>query len=223
MKRLADGYPLQYLLGEWEFYGIPLKVGEGVLIPQPDTETLVDVALELAATIETPVIADYCSGSGAIALALARHLPRARIYAVELSEEALVYLRENVQASPERDRIEVVQGDVCAPLDLPPLDLIVANPPYLTPAELENAPAQVRCEPAMALLGGEDGLEFYRAIAENAANALRPGGKLVLEVGYRQAESVRTILRKNGWRDPASRRDLCGVERCIYAANPRRR
>jgi len=223
VKRLADGYPLQYLLGEWEFYGVPLKVGEGVLIPQPDTETLVDVALELAATLEAPEIADYCAGSGAIALALARHLPQARLHAVELSEEALAYLHKNVENSAARGRIEVVQGDVCGPLDLPALDLIVSNPPYLTPAELENAPPQVRCEPPMALLGGEDGLDFYRAIARQASDALRPGGWLVLEAGYRQARSIEKILGQNGYEGIASRRDLCGVERCIYAKNPKRR
>jgi len=223
VRRLAEGYPLQYLLGEWEFYGIPLKVGEGVLIPQPDTETLVDTALELAAPIKTPVIADYCAGSGAIALALAAHLPRASLYAVELSPDALGYLRQNVQESPNGGRIAVVEGDVCAPLALPPLDLIVSNPPYLTPEELEGAPPQVRCEPPMALLGGEQGLDFYRAIAANAAEALRAGGWLVFECGWRQAGDVLDILKGSGYTDLSTRRDLCGVQRCVYAKNPKRR
>ncbi len=217
--RLAGGYPLQYLLGEWEFYGIPLKVGEGVLIPQPDTETLVDAALELAAGLPAPRIADYCAGSGAIALALAAHLPRARLWAVEKSPEALTYLRRNVSDSPEAGRMTVTEGDVLKPLDLPPMDLIVSNPPYLTPEELEQAPSQVRHEPAMALLGGEDGADFHRAIAKNAREALVPGGWLVLECGWKQAETVEEILRRGGYGDVEARRDAGGVLRCVIGKN----
>ncbi len=223
VRRLAEGYPLQYLLGEWEFYGIPLKVGEGVLIPQPDTETLVDVALELAATLDAPRIADYCAGSGAIALALAAHLPTATLCAVELSEEALGYLRQNVAESPNSSRIEVIEGDVTGPLHLPPLDLIVSNPPYLTPEELESAPPQVRHEPPMALLGGEDGLDFYREIAKNALTALKEGGWLIFESGWKQADAIAAILRGAGFTDVSMRRDLCGVQRCVYAKKPKRR
>ncbi|MEG2203837.1 MAG: HemK/PrmC family methyltransferase, partial [Oscillospiraceae bacterium] len=125
VKRLAEGYPLQYLLGEWEFYSIPLKVGEGVLIPRPDTETLVDAALALAARMETPepVIADFCAGSGAIALALARHLPGARLLALELSPVALDYLRQNVIANRMGGRIDILEADVLEPPELPPLDM----------------------------------------------------------------------------------------------------
>jgi release factor glutamine methyltransferase len=222
VRRLSEGYPLQYLLGEWEFYGIPLKVGPGVLIPQPDTETVADVALELLAPIENAVAADYCAGSGAIALALTKHRPTLRVYAVEYSPEALEYLRQNVAENGFSDRISIVEGDVCGELPLPALDMIVSNPPYLTAEEMKHVPPQVKWEPEMALLGGEDGLDFYRAIAKNAAHQLREGGCLVFEVGYRQANDVRAILQENGYEGISSRRDLCGVERCVYARNPKR-
>ena len=216
VRRLAAGYPLQYLLGEWEFYGIPLKVGEGVLIPQPDTETLVDVALELAATMDTPKIADYGSGSGAISLALVKHLPTATLYAVENSPKALEYLNTNVAASEAHDRIVITEGDITAPLDLPPLDMIVSNPPYLTTEELEQVPTAVSYEPREALLGGEDGLDYYRSIAKNAQSALKCGGWLVFEAGYRQAQDICAILAENGYEQISARRDLCGAQRCVY-------
>lgn len=220
VHRLSEGYPLQYLLGEWEFYGIPLKVGPGVLIPQPDTETVVDLALELLAPVPNAVAADYCAGSGAIALALAKHLPEARVYAVELFDDALEYLRQNVAENGLADRIAVVQGDVREGLPLPALDLIASNPPYLTEEEMTRLPPQVACEPETALRGGEDGLDYYRIIAQNVVPQLRPGGWLVLEVGYRQAADVREILDQNGYEAISTRRDLCGVERCVCARRP---
>lgn len=216
VKRLSEGYPLQYLLGEWEFYSIPLSVGEGVLIPRPDTEVLVDTALALASGLKRPVIADFCAGSGAIALAVAANLPDAEVYAVELSPEALRYCRENVSRNGAGERVSIIQADVLGPLCLPALDLILCNPPYLTHQEMKELQKQVRYEPAAALDGGEDGLTFYRGVAAQAARLLTPGGALVFEAGWRQADEVAAILAQNGFTGIEKRKDLGGVERCVF-------
>ena len=223
VRRLADGYPLQYLLGEWEFYSIPLAVGEGVLIPRPDTETLVDATLELLGGMEHPVIADYCAGSGAISLALAHFLPQAQVYAVELSSEALSYLYTNVGAAPGGERVTIIEADVLNPAslsDLPLLDLLISNPPYLTEQELEEIPPQVRHEPRIALDGGPDGLRFYRAIAADAPSRLKENGLLIFEAGYTQAGQICDILRQNGFHEITVRKDLAGIDRCVIARRP---
>lgn len=223
VRRLAAGYPLQYLLGEWEFYSIPLKIGEGVLIPRPDTETLVDAALELLGQTGHPIIADYCAGSGAISLALARFLPGAEVYAVELSAAALPYLYANVDANAGGDRVHIVEADVldgASLTALPPLDLLISNPPYLTVQELTELPEQVRCEPQMALDGGPDGLRFYRSIAADAPARLKPDGLLIFEAGYTQAQQICEILRAGGYREISLRKDLAGIDRCVIARRP---
>ena len=223
VRRLAEGYPLQYLLGEWEFYSIPLKIGEGVLIPRPDTETLVDAALELLSGIEHPIIADYCAGSGAISLALARFLPDAEVYAVELSAQALPYLYANVDAAAGGERVRIIEADVLDDSSLsalPPLDLLISNPPYLTEQELTEIPEQVRCEPRMALDGGPDGLRFYRAISADAPAHLKRNGLLIFEAGYTQAQQICEILRAAGYREISLRKDLAGIDRCVIARRP---
>ena len=217
IRRLADGYPLQYLLGEWEFYSVSLKVGEGVLIPRPDTETLIDTALMLAKGIEAPVIADLGAGSGAISLALAANIPDAFVWAVEISEQALPFLYQNISQSGFSNQITVVQADMLKPLDLPALDLIVSNPPYLTKAEMDEIPKQVSFEPAMALDGGEDGLDFYRVIIEAAPGLLKPEGKLILEAGWRQSADIIALLERSGYTGIGVQKDLAGIDRSIYA------
>ena len=150
-KKLQEGVPLQYLLGEWEFYSLPMNVGPGVLIPRPDTETLVDTALIKLSGRKTPIIADLCAGCGAIAIALAVNLPDAVCTAVELSENALGYLRQNVAVHQLEERVKILQADICRPLELPMLDLLISNPPYLSKEEMMNIPPQVCWEPPMAL------------------------------------------------------------------------
>ncbi len=224
VRRLSEGYPLQYLLGEWEFYSIPLKIGEGVLIPRPDTETLVDAALELLNGAGAALrIADYCAGSGAISLALARNLPNAEVYAIELSTEALPYLYANVDSTVGGDRVRVIEADVLDAMALsalPSLDLLISNPPYLTEQELTELPEQVRCEPQVALDGGPDGLRFYRAIAADAPSRLKENGLLILEAGYTQAQQICDILRAGGYRGITLRKDLAGIDRCVIARRP---
>ena len=219
LERLRAGEPLQYLLGEWEFYGLTLSVGPGVLIPRADTETVVEACLERLASTADPVIWDLCSGSGAIALALASCRKDARILAAELSDEALVYLRRNIAALAP-DRVEAVQTDVLTRLPDGFCDLIVSNPPYITLADMQTLSPQVRHEPELALCGGEDGLRFYRQLTRSCYDHLRPGGWLIFEIGYDQGESVPDLLRQRGFTEVFCRTDLAGVPRCAGGRRP---
>ncbi|MBR2284738.1 MAG: peptide chain release factor N(5)-glutamine methyltransferase [Ruminococcus sp.] len=204
-ERRCSGYPLQYLLGQWEFYGYTFRVGEGVLIPRPETETLVERVLEICRSegLSAPEIADLCSGSGCIAVVLKKQLPAARVRAVELSEAAAVYLRENIRLIgadiPEMDVIMGNAADESTARRFSGLDIIVSNPPYLTAEEMSQLQKEVRSEPEMALYGGSDGLDFYRVLTRIWRSSLRPGGWLCYEVGDRQAESVRELLALNGF------------------------
>ena len=195
VARRQKGEPLQYLLGEWEFWGLPFKVGEGVLIPQPDTEILVEQALEAVKDIAAPKILDLCAGSGCVGVALAHELTNASVTAVELYDDAFGYLERNIRLNSVG--VTAVKADV---LSEPPeslrteWDLIVSNPPYISPDEREQLSAEVLFEPEQALFAEENGLKFYRAIAEYWLPLLKEGGILALEIGYRQAEAVRGIL-----------------------------
>ena len=219
LHRLESGEPLQYLLGEWEFYGLPLAVGPGVLIPRADTETIVETCLLALAPVPDPAIWDLCSGSGAIALALASRRPDARILAAELSEEALPYLRQNIAALAP-DQVTAVQTDVLTQLPDGLCDLIVSNPPYITGADMQTLSPQVRREPELALYGGEDGLRFYRQLTHSCYDHLRPGGWLIFEIGYDQGESVPALLRQRGFDQVFCRNDLAGVPRCAAGRRP---
>ena len=218
--RLAAGEPLQYILGSWDFYGLRFAVGPGVLIPRADTETVVEAALARLSGVERPVIWDLCSGSGAIALALWHSRPDAVVTAVELSEEALPYLRKNA-AALSGGVVRVVAADVLAPLPaMRDCDLIVSNPPYITDADMAALPPEVRREPEMALRGGADGLRFYRALTKSAFSALRPGGWLLFEIGYDQGESVPALLTAAGYQEVFLQPDLAGVPRCAGGRRP---
>lgn len=206
--------PLQYLLGEWEFYGMRLFVGKGVLIPRPDTEALVDTVLSHARSLEHPEIADLCSGSGCIALALQEHLPQAKVHAVEKSEAALSYLRKN--AEYHKSPVIIHPMDVLEAADFPKLDIIVSNPPYLTAEEMRELQAEVRREPEMALYGiTEDGLYFYREITRIWKYFLKAGGMLAYEVGDAQAEDVAGILAAHGFTEIQRIPDLAGNLRVV--------
>ena len=217
--RYLAAQPLQYLLGEWEFYGLPFQVGPGVLIPRADTETLVETGLSLLEGISSPVIADLCAGSGCICCALTHQFSGAHAYAFELSDDALGYLRENVRRHCLL--VEVVACDVLSPpAELPLFDLIVSNPPYLSAQEIDSLQPQVTYEPQMALLGGADGYDFYRALPLLWKEKLKPGGWLAFEVGYTQAETVANLLRDAGYAEIFTRQDLGGVTRVVAARRP---
>ena len=214
VERRRGGEPLQYILGEWEFYSLPFTVGPGVLIPRADTETLVDAALVCLAGHAAPVVADLCSGSGCVAEAIAHCRPDAAVHAFELSEEALPYLHGNLVRN-HIDNVTVSHRDVLAapPAGLRP-DLIVSNPPYIPAAELPNLQLEVRHEPEMALDGGEDGLLFYRAITARWLPLLSPGGAAAVEVGIGQADDVHALFTTAGL-DCTVREDMNGLPRVV--------
>ena len=217
IDRRASGEPLQYILGEWEFYGLRFNLGPGVLIPRPETEMLVEAALEYIRDIPggpqaTPTVLDLCAGSGCVGLSVAHHCPNARVYCIELSDEALPYLRENAKSYPNA---EVIQADVLhCPLSIVNCQLILSNPPYVKTNELGSLQEEVRREPRMALDGGADGLRFYRALAEKWLPRLAPGGMLACECGEGQAQSVAAMFAPC---EMEIKKDFNGIERVVIA------
>lgn len=191
VARRAAREPLAYILGYREFFGLDFEVGPDVLIPRPETELLVEQALRLARVRPSPVwIADVGAGSGAIAVALAVHLPEATIFALDRSPAALAVTARNAGRHGVSERVHPRLGDLLEPLS-ETLDLIVANLPYVTTAEWENLPPEIRDhEPRSALDGGPDGLTFIRRLLETAAPHLRPGGAILMEIGAGQGQTV---------------------------------
>ncbi len=211
-ERRQAGEPVAYLVAHKEFHGLGLHVDARVLVPRPDTETLVEWALAVLENVATPRIIDLGTGSGAIALALQRQRPDAEVLAVDASEEALAVARANAT------RLGLpVQFALANWLDgiNGPFDLIVSNPPYIADDDA-HLPA-LRHEPRQALVSGPDGLRDLRHLCEQAPARLAPGGWVLLEHGHDQAEAVRELLRSAGLQDPKSRRDLAGIERCSGA------
>jgi len=217
--RRGEGEPLQYLLGEWEFYSLPFAVGPGVLIPRPETELLVDLALDYLGDKPAPSVLDLCSGSGCVAVALKKHRPAARVTAVERSPEAFVYLTKNIAINDVA--VEALLADATVYRPPEPVDLIVSNPPYIPRGELAGLQAEVRREPELALDGGADGLDFYRCFAR-LRPSLRPGGRICLEVGARQHGAVEALLRAEGFGPVRSAQDLAGIPRVVWGENPDR-
>ena len=217
----AKHEPLQYLLGKWEFYGLTMFVGAGVLIPRADTETLVDAVLFRVKDCSGQVIADLCTGSGCIALALAAHMHDTRFAGIDFSAKALEYAEKNLayhQLSNVRfDCADVL--DETAAAQYQNLAAIVCNPPYLTAEDMRNLQAEVCYEPETALYGESDGLHFYREITRIWKHTLCTGGLLAYEVGIGQADDVAAILSQNGFAEVEKIRDLNGVERVIVAKN----
>ncbi|MGN1089695.1 MAG: peptide chain release factor N(5)-glutamine methyltransferase [Huintestinicola sp.] len=224
-QRRECGYPLQYILGEWEFYGRRFKVGEGVLIPRPDTEALADAMIEKikAAKKDKPRILDLCSGSGCLAVTAAKEIQGAEVYAVELSSEAFPYLIENIRIN-DAD-VKVIKGDVFDGRLLDnfrdnegeanPFDCIISNPPYLTDKEMEELQKEVTFEPQSALYGGTDGLKFYRVIACLWKEVLSEKGLLIFEIGDRMEDAVSQILAENGFSDIFYAKDGSGLIRVV--------
>ena len=205
--------PLQYILGEWEFCGFPITVGNGVLIPRQDTETLVETAIPILKKSQSRYVLDLCAGSGCIGIALAK-LADAKVTFVEKSGDALKYLKKNLQLNGVSAK--VLQSDVLlSPHDNLKADMIVCNPPYIRSEEIATLQPEVRFEPTLALDGGEDGLIFYRSITEKWKTALNSGGYLVFEIGFDQRGEVCDIMRKAGFRDVECKNDLCGQPRVV--------
>ena len=218
--RRATREPLQYLCGSWPFLDFELAVGPGVLCPRADTEVVAEAAAQMLAGVQAPKVLDLCAGTGCLGLGVKRFCPEADVTCVEKSPEAFRYLKKNAVSALKQGTARAVEGDLFnywQGLPEGELDLIVSNPPYLTAAEMQQLQPEVAREPAMALEAGEDGLVFYRALAEHYQNALRPGGALALEIGWQQREGVTALLAANGWVDIACRKDYGGNDRCILA------
>lgn len=215
LERRLSGYPLQYLLGEVEFFGLPLKVREGVLIPRPETEGLVALALGLPLP-SRPRLLDVGTGTGAIALALKRHLPQAEVFATDVDEKALDLARENAA------RLGLEVTFLKAPLTggLRELDLVVSNPPYLPEAYRQVAPKELSFENPLALYAGQEGLDVARPLAEEAWGALRPGGWLLLELAPENVAILAGELRARAWQEVEVLRDLAGRDRYLRARRP---
>lgn len=214
VDRRSGGEPLQYLLGEWEFFSLPFAVGPGVLIPRADTEVLVEEALRLLQGVSSPRVVDLCAGSGCVGISIAHARPDARVVCVEKSPEAAAYLRQNIRKNGVGN-VTLQMADVrSGPQDLPDADLLVANPPYIPCAVLSTLSAEVRREPALALDGGADGLTFYRAIAAAWLPLVKNGGAVALEVGVGQAAAVADLLTGAALQVRVIP-DLNGIERVV--------
>lgn len=219
-EKRRNGLPVQYIVGEWEFYGYPFKVGKGVLIPRQDTETLVDYVLEICRrnNIKSPKIIDLCSGTGCIAITLKKEIPDSEVYALELSENALEYLEYNKKLN--NADIKIIKADVLednSRKNLPVFDIIVSNPPYLTKQDMQELQKEVQAEPESALYAGEDGLCFYKKITPLWKKSLKKGGIIVYEIGINQHDSVSDILKSDNFEKVEFIKDTAGIIRVVSA------
>jgi len=248
LARRCSGVPTQHLTGKQEFWGIEFEVTPDVLIPRPETEHLIEVALDRLAvreirsgrpqrlTGENVTVVDVGTGSGCIAVILAKELPQATVYAIDISDAALAVARRNASRMRVSDRVSFVQSNlleafrtaahgsatlgsshVCT-RESPLFDLIVSNPPYIGLREAESLPVEVReHEPRAALFGGEEGYELYGDLIPQAARHLKPGGLLVLELGYNSLPAVEPLLERADWLNVNVTKDLAGISRVISA------
>ena len=214
--RLVRGEPLAYILGRWSFYGMELTVTPDVLIPRDDTMAVTDLALDVLRGRHSPRVLDLCCGSGCIGLAIAHQLPDAHVTLADISRPALAVAKRNIKRLKLMNRVTAVGLDVRkkGPSFVGTLDALVCNPPYVTSEEMARLDPSVKeYEPALALDGGKDGLDFYRAVAENFTHLLADGGYLCFEFGLGQHIAVSMILQEYGYTDIVLRKDLRGVVR----------
>ena len=220
LERRLFGEPIQYIVGEQEFYGLPLKVTPAVLIPRPETELLVESVLVRLPKDQPLRIVDVGTGSGAIALAVAKHLPLADVIAVDLSEAALAVAQENAQTLGLHHRVRFVRSDLLTEVGgKERFDAVLSNPPYIPDSDRPSLHRQVRDhEPETALFAGVEGLDIYRRLIPAAASALKSGGLLAMEIGYGQRYAIEALL--DDWSNVESLNDLQGVARVVLARTP---
>lgn len=219
-ERRKNDEPLAYILGEWDFYGNRFLVTPDVLIPRGDTEWLCDAAVQAAKQQPQPKILDLCCGSGCIGLSMALAVPQAQVTLIDCSEQALAVTRRNAALHGlSQPRVTIAQGDALRPDSIHDIfTIIVSNPPYITAQEMTELDHSVDAyEPHLALYGGTDGLDFYRAMAQYPAFSLASGGLLFAECGWKQGEQAAQLFRQAGWNNVHLREDLAGVPRIICA------
>lgn len=212
------GRPVAYIVNNREFMGLDFYVEEGVLIPRPDTEPLVEEVIELAKGKNNLKIVDIGTGSGAITVSLAKYIDDCKVYSLDISDKALSIGFKNAISNGVENRINFIKSDVFSGIEGMnlELDIIVSNPPYIRREDIDTLHTQVKdYEPYIALEGGVDGLDFYRAITEQSVNYLKQGGILAFEVGHDQAEDVSDILDKNGYSKIYTKKDLQGIDRVV--------
>lgn len=223
VRRRATREPLQYIIGKQEFWGLDFIVTPNVLIPRPETELVVEAAIKAAEGYASPIIIDLCTGSGCIAVSLAKELPKGRIFAMDQSEKALEVARRNAQNHDVSDRIRFLEGDLFGPLTeldvRSKVDIITANPPYVKSGDLDGLQSEVRdYEPEMALVAGPEGTEIAERLIRTATEYLRENGVLIMEMGLGQAESLMRMVGETGaYKAPEVLKDLAGIERVIVA------
>ena len=221
VARIQAGEPLAYVLNEWEFYGLKLYVDHNVLIPRDDTCAVTSLAIKQALFLnKDPRILDLCTGSGCIGLAIASRVKDARVTLADISREALAIAKKNTARNHMTGRVSCIQSDALGKpaTFLGKFDMIVSNPPYITTQEMTELPVSVSdFEPHLALHGGVDGLDFYRAIVKNYTDALKPGGYLCFEFGMGQGDDVCRILEENGYTILERSRDYNDRERAVIA------
>ena len=217
IKELIKGKPLQYITNKQEFMGLDFYVDENVLIPQPDTEILVEKTIEIAETTQKNKILDMCTGSGCIAISLAKKINNTQIIAVDISNNALNVANKNAINNNVENKIKFINSDMFNNIE-EKFDIIVSNPPYIETETINKLEIEVQNEPHLALDGGIDGLKFYKTIANNAFKYLNENGYLLLEIGYNQQNSVTQLLQDIGkYKDIETVKDLGGNYRIVIA------
>jgi len=221
IKKRAQHIPVAYITEKKEFMSLEFTVREGILIPRPDTENLVEAVIEYCRNkeLDKPQIIDVGTGSGAIAVSLAHYLEDSKVVGVDLSAQALKVARENMEKHELSERMSILKSDLLAEFikrEIKGIDIIVSNPPYISEAEMEELSSEVKKEPETALKAGKDGLDYYRRLIPEAEKVLKEGGSLFLEIGYRQAEAVSELFGDR-WKDVEVKKDYSENDRIVSA------
>jgi release factor glutamine methyltransferase len=219
--RRIQGEPLHYIIGHVDFFGLRIDVGKGVLIPRPETELMVEEAIRLITARDgSLVVLDLCTGSGCIALTLAKEIQRAVVLGIDRSEKALSYALRNAQCNGIGNAV-FIKGDLFNPLSADArFDCIISNPPYIKTNDISRLQKEIGYEPIEALDGGEDGLDFYRRILDKAPRHLKKNSIVILEIGFDQADCIRRLAAQHGFKNISFVKDFAGIERIFIGEGP---